>query len=375
MLRSMLLRFPNQLVAFFALTAVVLGLAAACGGSKPAAPAQDAVIETPVQESNEDALVGRPQNRAGIGDVDRAFARYEDTRSDMIALFREQPWFKDGLTRDESLFVERSLTFVGRYDGPRKAYVSEETIRRKLYRYDKVAVGKGEVEVLLIYEPGQDAEREMTFIKAAVPALEGIVGIEFPAKVMTVVNGAFEINDFNESEFIRIARCCVTSSFVLAHELSHTYWSMGPSWFNEGMADIYATLVNDKLSTVTLPGWRVNGNLDAFYQSRKKIVDSGRLPNITLPRRLASDGLYEVADVFLLDIRDLIGEEAFTKSVRSIYLASDFGRYYLREKRIEDIFLEQAKPESRQALMDLFNRAVWGDNGERYKRLQDLEAP
>src|SRR5947207_2028124 len=154
MLRSMLLRVPNRLTAFLVVSSLVLGIAAACGGSKPAAPAQDAVIETPAEETNGDALVGRPQNRAGIGDVDRAFARYEDTRSDMIALFREQPWFKDGLTRDESLFVERSLTFVGRYDGPRKANVGEETIRRKLYRYDKVAVSKGEVEVLLIYEPG-----------------------------------------------------------------------------------------------------------------------------------------------------------------------------------------------------------------------------
>jgi hypothetical protein len=96
---------------------------------------------------------------------------------------------------------------------------------------------------------------------------------------------------------------------------------------------------------------------------------------MTLPRRLASDGLYEVADVFLLDIREILGEEAFTKAVRSIYLTSDFGRYNLREKRIEDVFLEHARPDGREAIMTLFNRVVWGDNGERYQRLQELEAP
>jgi hypothetical protein len=76
--------------------------------------------------------------------------------------------------------------------------------------------------------------------------------------------------------------------------------------------------------------------------------------------------------VFLLDIRKLIGADEFVAAARDIYVASDFGRYNLRDKRIEDIFLDHAS-DKREGVMALFNRSVWGDNGERYQRLEELE--
>ena len=361
--------------AFAPVLAAAALLLAACGGDS-APPSVITPSPTPSAAAADDFSIGRPQNRATIGDVDGAFARYEATRSELIALFRAQPWFQDGLTRDESLFIERSLTFVARISGPRTAYVSEETIERKLYVYERVPVANGAVELLLIYEPGQDVEDEMAILTRVVPVLEALVGVEYPERVMTVINGAFEINDFNDGQFIRIARCCTASPFVLAHELAHTYWSAGPSWHNEGMADIYALLALERLNEAPPPGWRsVRADLDAYHESRRSSVDSGRFPDLTLPRRLASDGLYEVADVFLLDIRALIGAGAFQAAARDIYVASDFGRFILREKRIEDIYLARAEPETRDAVMALFNRVVWGDDGERYRALQEFEAP
>jgi hypothetical protein len=94
-----------------------------------------------------------------------------------------------------------------------------------------------------------------------------------------------------------------------------------------------------------------------------------------LSKRFAKDGLYEVASVFLMDVRKAIGDEAFTTAVRDIYLQSDFGRYNLREKRLEDLFLAHAKDAQRDAVMALFSKQVWGDNGERYKRMVELEGP
>jgi hypothetical protein len=371
-----------RLPAGVALLLISLVLTACSAGGTPAPTPEHPTVavpsptQAPATETADDALVGKPQNRASIGDVERAFLRYETTRSDMIATFRDQPWFKDGLTRDESLFVERSITFVASYSGPRRAYVSDETIQRKLYRYERVPYSQGEIELLLIYEPGQDVEREMLVLKSVIPALEKLIGVEYPERVMTVVNGAFEINDYNDGQFIRIARCCYASASVLAHEMSHTYWSMGPSWFNEGMADIYSVLVNDQLNRDPPPGWRTSAaNLDDYYRQRKAAVDSRRFPDIALPRRLASDGLYEVADVFLIDLRRLLGVEAFNAAVKEIYLASDFGRYNLKEKRIQDTFMKHATAEARATIMTMFNRTIWGDNGERYRQLQELEGP
>jgi hypothetical protein len=319
-------------------------------------------------------LIGRPQNRSGIGDVDLAFARYANVRPELVELFKAQPWFKDGLTRPEALFVERALTFVARFDGPRSAYVGEATIENKLFKYERVRLANGEVELLLIYEPGQDAERQMAMMTAMIPALEALVGVEFPEHVLTVINGRFEINDFNDGQFIRIALCCTNSAFVLAHELAHAYWSMAPSWFNEGMADIYAVMTIERLNRVSPPGWRpVPLDIESFYTARKAAAASGRFPDMLLPRRLASQGLYEVADAFLLDIRNLIGDQAFRSAARDIYLASDFGRLTIRDKRIQDTFLKHAAPDVQEEITALFNRQIWGDDGERYRQLQELE--
>ncbi len=340
-------------------------------------PGAGAVVTETPEVPADTALAGKPQNRANIGNVQLAFDRYENSRPDLVALanqFKSQPWYKDGLTREESLFVERGLTFVARYSGPRTAYVSDETIVRKLIKYEKVDVKQGQVELLLIYEPGQDAEREMALIKRSIQVLEDIVGVQYPASVMTVVNGQFEINDFNESEFIRIARCCVNNASVLAHEVSHTYWSMGPSWFNEGMADVYSVMVLEKMSDAPPPGWTpFRASIDAFYKQRKPLVEGGRFPDMVLSRRFAQDGLYEVASVFVMDLRNTLGPEGFANTVKDIYLQSDYGRYNLREKRLEDVFLQHAKGAQADTVKALFNKQVWGDNGEKYQQLVDQE--
>jgi hypothetical protein len=341
-----------------------------CSSDEGTAPADNAS-----GSPRDSFLVGRPQNRNGIGNVDRAFLRYETTRADLIALYREQAWFQDGLTREESLFVERGLSFAARQRGD-QAQISRETIRQKLFVYERVQMREEQIELLLIYEPGQNPERQMALLTAVLPELEAVVGVRYPERVMTVVNGPFEINDFSEGQFIRIARCCDLSALVLAHELAHTYWSMGPSWFNEGLADIYAVLALARLEGDPPAGWSsLPADIDGYYASRKRLVESGRFPEMPLPRRLASDGLYEVADVFLLDLRRILGAEAFATVVREVYITSDFGRYILREKRIEDTFLAHAAENDREAIMALFNEQVWGDNGERYRELQELEGP
>jgi hypothetical protein len=342
---------------------------ACSGGSDTPAEIQDEPFEV--------FGVGRPQVRRSIGDAEAALARYEDVEPAMVAKFRAQPWFQDGLSRDEALFVERSVSFVVRHDSPRRnAYVTDETIERKLYHYAAFELNDDQLEMLLVFEPRQDTEKQFEQLKLIVAALEDVVGVQYPSAVITLFNGDWEINDFSDDQFIRIARGSIDSPFILAHELAHTYWSMGPSWFNEGMADIYAVLTLERLNSEKPAGWRpVPADLDSHYRSRRRQVDSGRFPDLLLPRRSASDGRYEVADVFLLDIKGRLGDANFFAAARNLYLASDFGRYNLREKRIEDIFLHYAPDGRQDDVMSLFNRVIWGDNGERYRQLKELEVP
>ncbi|HWC29799.1 MAG TPA: hypothetical protein VG845_06935 [Dehalococcoidia bacterium] len=357
---------PFRLACLALLTSLLIG----CFGGGSDVPSDTAT--STVTPRFDDFSIGRPQNRPGIGDVDRALARYESSRRDLISLFQEQPWFHDGLTADESLFVERSLAFVAGQPGDSFRTIRREAVRDKLYLHETLQLRNRQVELLLIYEPGQDAEREFSLLKAAIAALEAEIGVEWPEKAITVINGQFETNDYNNGGFIRIARCCVTSPFILAHELAHTYWSMGPSWFNEGMADIYSTRTLEILNEDPPEGWRgFNENIEALYASRKRL--EGRFPDLRLGERFASDGLYQVADLFLLRIREVLGPPAFRGAVADVYAASDFGRLTLKDKRIEDIFLAHTDEGDRQSVMDLFNRQIWGDNGEEYQRLEEFE--
>jgi hypothetical protein len=350
--------------------ALLSALLIACiGGGSDAPSGTPAPVATP---RFDDFSIGKPQNRPGLGDVDRAIARYESSRGDLISLFQQQGWYKDGLTADEALFVERSLAFVAGQPGDSFRTISRAAVQNKLYLHETLQLRNRQIELLLIYEQGQDAQREFSLLKAAILTLEAAVGIEWPEKAITVINGAFETNDYNNGGFIRIARCCITSAFVLAHELAHTYWSMGPSWFNEGMADIYSTQTLQTLDADPPDGWRgFSEDVDALYESRKRL--EGRFPDLKIGERFASDGLYQVADLFLLRLRDIISPEAFSAAVGDIYAASDFGRLSLKDKRIEDIFLRHASADDKEAVMQAFNKQVWGDNGEEYRRLQEFE--
>jgi hypothetical protein len=343
---------------------LLFGVACLGGSGDSASPAR----------SSQDFIVGRPQARTGIGDVDRAIRRFENTRADLIGFLRAQPWFQDGLDAEESLFTERAITFAGSQQASSFQSLNQASMRDKLFLHERVALRTREIDLLLIYEPGDDGQREFALLKAVLPVLERELNVEFPEPAITVVNGNYPINDYNPGGFIRLARCCDLSPFVVAHELAHTYWSAGPFWFNEGMADIYATLVLQRLDEEPPEGWRgFNSDIDSFYASRKRVVASGRFPDLPLPRRFGSDGLYEAADVFLLEIREIMGAQAFAETASQIYLASDFGRFTVREKRVEDIVLAHTREGDRDEVMALFNRQVWGDNGEEYERLKEFE--
>jgi len=355
-------------LAAIAVLASVL-LVACSGGDSPAPTPSPAA--TPVFD---EFAIGKPQNRVGVGDVERALPRFETSRGDLIAAFQQQPWFQDGLSADESLFVERSLSFVAGRPELSFESLNHASVTDKLYLHDKLSLRQRDIDLLLIYEPGDDAEAEFALLEAVIPQLEREVGIEWPEQATTVVNGSYGINDYNGEGFIRIDRCCTLSAFVLAHELSHVYWTAGPFWFNEGMADIYATLSLQALNDDPPDGWRgFNADIDSYYAQRKSVVDSAGFPDLPLPNRFASDGLYQAADVFLLDIRDIIGANAFRAAASDVYAASDFARLNIGEKRLEDIVLRYTAESDRDAVMQLFNREVWGDNGEEYRRLQEFE--
>jgi hypothetical protein len=173
--------------SLLALVLVLLFGAGCFGGSDDSA--------TPAR-SSQDFIVGRPQGRTAIGDVDRAIRRFENTRADLIGLFRAQPWFQDGLDAQESLFAERAITFAGGQQASSFQSLNQASIRDKLFLHERVTMRTREIDLVLIYEPGDDGPRQFALLKAILPVLEGELNVEFPESAITVVNGNFPINDY-----------------------------------------------------------------------------------------------------------------------------------------------------------------------------------
>jgi hypothetical protein len=316
--------------------------------------------------------------------VDAAFARYASTRGELIDLIKAQDWYKDGLDKNESLFVERMLAYVGRYGGPRTGYISDVTVKQKLFLADKATTKSGDVDLLVIYEPNQNAEKEMAFAKKAVPVLEDLVGVQWPERVVTIVNGTTNASGTSggpaagtsQAGFVQLARCCILEPGVLAHELAHNYWSyeVGPQWFAEGMADIYSALANTKMATDPPDGWKIQPvDVDILYRNQKAAI-GGQLTSV-IPKGRAADLNYAAFDALLLEIRKAMSPDAFSAAAKQIYLTSDFGRTSLKEKRLEDIFLANSAASAKQDVMNAFNKAVWDDNGEKYRQLVEQEGP
>src|SRR5690606_14904462 len=119
--------------------------------------------------------------------------------------------------------------------------------------------------------------------------------------------------------------------------------------------------------------WQRTGlDLESFVAARRDTV--GRLPNLRLPERFTADGLYPAADVFLYEIREAIGADDFRAAVREVYLASDYSRYRLAEARIQEILMKHAGDRA-GTVADFFNEAIWGDDGERYRRYLERTSP
>jgi hypothetical protein len=81
--------------------------------------------------------------------------------------------------------------------------------------------------------------------------------------------------------------------------------------------------------------------------------------------------VYGYADVFWIDLSRVLGTAAFTDVLRQLYLSSDYGRRTFGAKTTEDFFLARTPRERRAEVEDLFNRNIWHDNGEKYRRASE----
>src|SRR5262249_26138656 len=147
-------------------------------------------------------------------------------------------------------------------------------------------------EVLLIFQPGQDGQKEMNFVKKAIPAIEKQVDVDWPLPVVTLVNGNFSISNWdaagdNDGEFIRMTACCVLTPDILAHELSHVYRPPGPRWSDEGMPAVTPSLVQPPPPPAPPPGWSAPAYpIDSLYNARKTVLNN--VPYQPLPQRMAT---------------------------------------------------------------------------------------
>jgi hypothetical protein len=314
------------------------------------------------EESSATPPVAAPTIAPPLIDAQRALTRYERTLPQTTALIREQPWYQDGLDPDEEIFVDRLLTYLSRSPGATvglsQELIPEETIRDKLFLLDTVQLRRGPTKILIVYWPKDDAQQEMRVLKTGLPVLEQVMRTPFPVPLASYFNGPHRVNQLDDPYFIRIANSNATDPHILFHESAHIYWHQNvPNWFAEGMADLLAAYVRDRVSADPPDWWRDRaGASERLYQANVRAIQSGRYPERPLAARPQSQGeVYIYSMVMLTDVRHALGDDRFFEAAADLYTQTGGVRLMFGDD-IARTFAAHATPAERQEVAQRFHK-------------------
>ena len=141
------------------------------------------------------------------------------------------------------------------------------------------------------------------------------------------------------------------------HETAHYYCTAGPRWFNEGCAEVISDFINN------------DGNIPPPEYSHG--CEESGLVTIQDLNNLGSGGLwdgcnYSMGRHFLLNLRDVMGEEAWLSALRAYFLEYvPKGRFVStsdspKDEDIYQLFLEHTPPALVEEVNGVFRRLHGG---------------
>lgn len=225
------------------------------------------------------------------------------------------------------------------------------------------------VSVIRQQPAGTDVNR---LVAEIVATLETISRIPFPANHLSIIFA--DIGDAPQAAYNRISHIAVRPQYdaddgspeasqltrVIAHEISHHYWNSSQHWIDEGMAELYAIVINNALNKT---GLRVSNPPCPHHRSISQLPHQDDVASA-----FAHPGAYPLGERLFLELLLRLGTHDFREATRRLYYES---RKPDQTPGIEE--LRQAFDEFPEA-ETIINR--WWDNSAPYDHSAiDLRPP
>ena len=283
----------------------------------------------------------------------------------------EQPWFADGLNREETAFITTLVPLV--YDSP-STYGALLESRFTLSRDISLPRKEGAKAWALQNEPFSSHDDILTVVEEMARAAEEFMGAPFPAKDIILLfvvpddqTGSIGIAHHMGSH-VRVtnrgAGRFEDNPDLLRHELAHYYFHLGfaPVWLREGAADYFVSYMRERSGGQSLDRQR-----EVVARAAEGCVSTvagniGELNRIYDPIRDTPGCAYTMGENFLHEAREVLGEDRLSAVLRELYyLSLDRGTLLPgSEEEIFDIFLINTPVGQEEEFRSLYRRLHGG---------------
>ena len=179
---------------------------------------------------------------------------------------------------------------------------------------------------LAIIRTESGAPRSMDLLEHSVGSVEKFMGTALPANYVGLLFGTAVLGYSGGTNygayFVMLPKYDAAdgsdaadyAGHLMAHEVAHYYWRDNPNWLDEGLAELLASIAESERTGAAV-------TIDYTY------CPAG--DNIALLERLDAGGViydyrcnYALGGQFFLEIYKTLGEAAFRKGLRNLYLTS-----------------------------------------------------
>ena len=282
-----------------------------------------------------------------------------------LGLFTTQPWFTDGLSAEEIVFMamfHNSETDVPLASIPgQRGFAQRHTVSLPL---------SGQVRIWAFYDTPRTDMAIVGMVEDSLSEIERLLQAPLPLNDIVMLAAT-------RSSFGSAAGSHSTSRFTvnlssdyrkaIPHEVGHYYFSDGPLWFVEGAAEVMRAYVHDRWGVETVAA-RSSAVASSLAQ-RCMSITNAPIENIWHYRYVEEHWpsafpipltcVYPLGENFLLTVRSLIGDEALSSALSELYLSKTEGEAF-SEESIYELLLKHTPSEKRASFTEIYDRLHGG---------------
>ena len=288
---------------------------------------------------------------------------------DIVARVTSQPWFIDGLDREEAAFVTMLRDVV--YRSPT---LYSDLLDARFTQTRTVSLPlAGEVSIWVFqntpFPPGEDL---LGTIEQTARMSEALLGAPFPTTdiILLVVDRSdrwYRIGSGHFDTHMRLIRTSLGNVAHVPHETAHYYFFApitGPRWLTEGAAELIAAYFNDRTGVEELAGRRARMAVAAHGCVVDQLMENVRhLMSVLANRweiRYPTGCVYQIGENFLHSASIVMGEKALMSALGELHL-SELGREPdTVEARIYEVFMKHAPVDRKEDFRDLYRELHGG---------------